>query len=348
MKRIVFLLAIAFAAIACQSSKEFPQHIRIEGGKLHVQGIALDQKENCMYCSFTSAFYKTDLEGNITGSVTGINGHLGAMTFDPVGRKVYSSLELKNDSIGKGIAKTLGADVYDKEESRFYVAEIDVDKITGMDMPFDEVIKLHPIEEAGKDYLASVEVDGLKLDHRYGCSGIDGVTIGPAFGTDSKKNDHLYVGYGIYGDTTRVDNDYNIILCYPLKDMSKPVHKYFVFTGNTTYGIQNMAYDSNSEKLFLAVYKGKKSQYPNYPLFALDIRQKPYMGTLKNVPYETGEVEQLDVCGNWHFKWGSTGLCPLGDGRWYISENSKEKGIQICNARMYMMDGDTPFVPYTK
>ena len=109
MKRIVFLLAIVFAAIACQSSKEFPQHIRIEGGKLHVQGIALDQKENCMYCSFTSAFYKTDLEGNITGSVTGINGHLGAMTFDPVGRKVYSSLELKNGSIGKGIAKTLEA-----------------------------------------------------------------------------------------------------------------------------------------------------------------------------------------------------------------------------------------------
>ena len=231
MKRILFALAVVFAAIACQ--REYPQLIRIEGGKLHVQGIALDRKNDCMYCSFTSAFFKTDLEGNITGSVTGINGHLGAMTFDPVGRKVYASLEFKDDAIGKGIAKTLGAEVHKREESRFYVAEIDVDKITGLDMDFNEVVKLHAIDEAGKDYLEKVEVEGCELEHRYGCSGIDGVTIGPAFGSGSGKNDHLYVAYGIYGDNKRTDNDYNIILCYSLKDLSKPLHKYFVFTGNT-------------------------------------------------------------------------------------------------------------------
>ena len=104
MKRILFMAALILAA-ACQ--REFPEVVRIEGGKLHVQGIALDQKEECMYCSFTSAFFKTDLEGNITGSVTGINGHLGAITFDAVGRKVYASLEIKDDEIGKGISKTL-------------------------------------------------------------------------------------------------------------------------------------------------------------------------------------------------------------------------------------------------
>ena len=346
MKKLALLL-IAIAAIACQK-KEYPDLIRIEGGKLHVQGIALDQKNDCMYCSFTSAFYKTDLEGNITGSVTGINGHLGAMTFDPVGRKVYASLEFKDDAIGKGIARTLGAEEHKKEDSRFYVAEINVDKIKGFDMPFEDVVKLHPINEAGKDYLDYVEMDGVKVDHKYGCSGIDGITIGPAFGSGSKKNDHLYVAYGVYGDTTRVDNDYNIILCYSLKDLSKPLHKYFVFTGNTRYGVQNMAYDSYSKKLFLAVYKGSKSQYPNYDLFALDINQKPYMATLQNVPYQTEEVEQLDVCGNWHFKWGSTGLCSLGDGRWFISEKTKENGVQVCNARQYSLDGETPFVPYSK
>ena len=346
MKRILLALAVVFAAIACQ--REYPQLIRIEGGKLHVQGIALDRKNDCMYCSFTSAFFKTDLEGNITGSVTGINGHLGAMTFDPIGRKIYASLEFKDDAIGKGIAKTLGAEVHKREDSRFYVAEIDVDKITGLDMDFNDVVKLHAIDEAGKDYLEKVEVGGCELEHRYGCSGIDGVTIGPAFGSGSGKNDHLYVAYGIYGDDKRTDNDYNIILCYSLKDLSKPLHKYFVFTGNTRYGVQNMAYDSHSQKLYLAVYKGKKPQYPNYDLFALDINQKPYMAALKNVPYQTGEVEQLDVCGNWHFKWGSTGLCPLGDGRWYISEKAKENGMQVCNARLYIMDDTTPFIPYTK
>ena len=148
MKRLFFLI-VTILAISC--TREYPEVIRIEGGKLHVQGIALDKKVDCMYCSFTSAFFKTDLQGNITGSVTGINGHLGAMVFDAKGRKVYASLELKDDEIGRGIAKTLGAQEHSKEQSRFYVAEIDVDKISGLDMPFDEVVKLHLIEDAGED-----------------------------------------------------------------------------------------------------------------------------------------------------------------------------------------------------
>lgn len=349
MKKIVFLLAAVILA-ACQAPKEYPEVIRIEGGKLHVQGIALDQKEDCMYCSFTSAFFKTDLQGNIVGSVTGINGHLGAMTFDPNGRRVYASLEIKDDAIGRGVAKALGAQEHKREQSRFYVAEIEVDKITGLEMKFEDVITLHPIEEAGRDYLDKVEMDGKEYEHRYGCSGIDGVTIGPAFGSGSRKADHLYVAYGVYGDTTRVDNDHNILLCYSLKDLSKPVHKYFVHTGNTRYGVQNIAYDSHSDRLYLAVYKGSKRQYPNYGMFVLDMAQEPFMAPLKDVPYESGEVEQLKVSEGWHFKWGSTGLCPLGDGRWFISENSKIDGNQICDARQYILsgDGEKPFTPYVK
>ena len=347
MKKIAFILA-TILAIACQ--REYPDVIRIEGGKLHVQGIALDQKENCMYCSFTSAFFKTDLEGNITGSVTGINGHLGAMTFDSKNRKVYASLEIKDDAIGKGIAKALGAAEHKKEESGFYIAEIAVDKITGLDMKFEDIITLHRVEEAVKDYLAKVEIDGQVLDHKYGCSGIDGITIGPAFGTVQGEADHLYVAYGVYGDTTRVDNDYNILLCYNLKDLSKPIHKYFVFTGNTRYGVQNMAFDKDSWSLYLAVYKGSKKQYPNHSMFAIKMSQKPFMAPLMGVPYQEGEVEQLSVNDAWHFKWGSTGLCPLGDGRWYFSENSKIDGNQICDARMYVItdNEEEPFTPYSK
>ena len=167
MKRILLMAALILAA-ACQ--REFPEVIRIEGGKLHVQGIALDQKAGCMYCSFTSAFFKTDLEGNITGSVTGINGHLGAMVFDAAGRKVYASLEIKDDEIGKGISKTLGVQEHNREQSCFYVAEIEVEKVTGMEIPFDEVVKLHPVDEAGKDYLAKVTLEGKETDHTPRCS----------------------------------------------------------------------------------------------------------------------------------------------------------------------------------
>jgi hypothetical protein len=100
--------------------------------------------------------------------------------------------------------------------------------------------------------------------------------------------------------------------------------------------------------MYLAVYKGQKPQYPNYDLFALDIDQTPYQAPLEGVPYQTEEVEQLNICNGWHFKWGSTGLCPIGNGRWYISENSRKDGVEICDARMYTLseNGDSPFIPY--
>ena len=63
MKKLLLLLLIA---AACQNVN-YPDVIHLEGGKLHIQGIALDQKENCLYSSFTSAFFKSDLNGNYIG-----------------------------------------------------------------------------------------------------------------------------------------------------------------------------------------------------------------------------------------------------------------------------------------
>lgn len=168
MKKLFILLMLA---TGCQVN--YPEVIHLEGGKLHIQGIALDKKENCLYSSFTSAFFKSDLEGNLIGSVTGINGHLGAMTYDEKAKKVYASLEIKNDEIGNGIADALGAARYEKTASRFYVAEIDVTKMDRLDVPFEEAMTLHSIDEVAKDYLDTVEVNGAKLEHRYGCSGMD-------------------------------------------------------------------------------------------------------------------------------------------------------------------------------
>lgn len=329
MKKLLLFLLLA---VSCQA--KYPEVIHLEGGKLHIQGIALDKKEKCLYCSFTSAFFKCDLEGNVIGSVTGINGHLGAMTYEPRSKKVYASLEIKDDEIGRGVSDALGAERHEKAASRFYVAEIDVCKIDRLEVPFEEAMTLHPIEEVAKDYLDTVEVAGVRLEHKYGCSGMDGIAIAPEFGAKSKKK-FLYVAYGVYGDTTRVDNDYNILLCFKMDDLTKPVHKYFVKTGNTRYGVQNMTYDADSEKLYLAVYRGSKSQYPNYSLFSLDIHQKPFLGKLENVPYEENEVEQVCVSDGSHFKWGSTGLYSFGDGRWYVSKKGKKDGIQFSDVTLF-------------
>ena len=329
MKKLLLFLLLA---VSCQT--KYPEVIHLEGKKLHIQGLALDKKEKCLYCSFTSAFFKCDLEGNVIGSVTGINGHLGAMTYEPKSKKVYASLEIKDDEIGRGVSDALGAERHEKAASRFYVAEIDVRKIDRLEVPFEEAMTLHPIEEVAKDYLDTVEVNGVTLEHKYGCSGMDGVAIAPGFGAKGKEK-FLFVAYGVYGDTTRVDNDYNILLCFKMDDLAKPVHKYFVKTGNTIYGVQNMTYDADSERLYLAVYKGSKSQYPNYSLFSLDIHQKPFMGKLENVPYEENEVEQVSVTEGSFFKWGSTGLYSFGDGRWYISKNGKKDGYQFSDVTLF-------------
>ncbi|MBR5877383.1 MAG: hypothetical protein IKZ11_02335, partial [Alistipes sp.] len=38
----------------------------------HIQGIAVDQERKYVYYSYTTMLIKTDLEGNVIGSVTGL------------------------------------------------------------------------------------------------------------------------------------------------------------------------------------------------------------------------------------------------------------------------------------
>ena len=69
------------------------------------------------------------MQGNILASIDRIQGHLGAMTFNPETRKVYASLECKDDEIGAGIAKTLNVNTVSRADSRFFIAIIDVDRL---------------------------------------------------------------------------------------------------------------------------------------------------------------------------------------------------------------------------
>lgn len=376
LRFLLFSIPILFVNFLCRA-QVLPDSVFVGGQAMHVQGLAYDKEKNVMYFSFTSRFLKTDMNGKILASIDRIQGHLGAMTFNPADRKVYASLECKDDEIGRNISKALDINGVSEGGSVFYIAIIDVDKMTGIGMnpENDDVLKTVCIREACRDYAGSVNINGKEIKHIYGCSGIDGVTIAPKPGTDCDKP-YLYIGYGIYGDTTRFDNDYQVLLRYDIAELTKkakhvefgslhtsgpdkPLDKYFVYTGNSNYGVQNMAYSPEEDCIFLAVYKGKKKQMPNYDLFPVDLKAKAKKSVIQGVEYankqkmlqlaQLGEKDPATKISGWRFKWGSTGLCYLGGGLWFISENSKNPDTKKyqCTARLYKRSNNSvkPFVP---
>ena len=129
MKKIFALLLVlgaAFSAAAQTLPTKFDVKIRT---KFHVQGMAIDTTARCFYLSFTTSLVKTDYEGNVLAQIDSIPGHLGCMTFDPSTRRLYASLEYKDDEIGRGIAASLKSADYTEGGSTFYIAVFDVDRI---------------------------------------------------------------------------------------------------------------------------------------------------------------------------------------------------------------------------
>ena len=343
----------------------------------HVQGIAVDKAAGCIYFSFTDVFVKTDLSGRVLGTVEGFLGHLGCLDLNPADGKVYGSLEYKNDAIGKGILSRNNAEF--TTGNRFYIAIIDVAKIDreGMHAVNDGIVKAVCLNNVIADYEAKVKVGRHEYEHRYGCSGIDGVSFGPGFGKDS-GNTYLTVAYGIYGDVNRKDNDYQVLHQYDITSWDalaqplslenphtsgpdKPYRTYFVYTGNTSWGVQNLEYDAHTGYWFMAVYKGKKPEFPNYRLFAVDSKARPKMKKLDGVPYAGKQlVLPLAQAGEEHpetgiFGWarggGATGLESLGDGLFYISRSfgKKKEGGYSSELTLWRFTGETrPFIKVEK
>lgn len=318
----------------------------------HIQGIAVDRDRKYMYASFTTSFIKMDMEGNVIGSVTGLCGHLGCIAYNYDDGKVYGSLEYKHDVIGKKILervsgqKNLDIDV----EDGFYIVSFDVDKINraGMDAEADGVMTAICLSEVISDFKAE--------GHRYGCSGIDGVTFAPIPGEKGKK--YLYVAYGIYSDLDRNDNDCQVILRYDTSEFEKyaaPLNqkkmhrygpdkaesKYFVYTGNTTFGVQNLEYDEENSLMLLAVYCGKKPEFPNYPLFFVDMS----VGAVERDGREYLSLKKIgkehSPSGIWgsDFPYGSTGVISLGENKFYFSIPSGSEGKWDAEISLYFYDG---------
>lgn len=342
----------------------------------HVQGVAVDVKGGYIYYSFTNLLAKYDFDGKLIGTLVGWTGHLGDLDFNPDDGKVYGSLEYK-------------------EDKAFYIAVIDVAHLdrVGVEASKTEIFRTVYLPEVARDYAADVNGDGMfegddgkfkdnvaaSPDHRYGCSGIDGVSFGPAFGrTDGKR--YLTVAYGIYGNLTRTDNDHQVLLQYDVADWARrasplteaaphhngpaaPDGKYFVHTGNTHYGVQNLAYDATQQRWFMGVYQGKKPSFPNYLLFAVDARATPVQGDLVGVPgpagkgWEQGRLLPLADDGlkdpatgvrGWNQK-ADVGIQPIGHGLFYLARNARIDGKQTADLTLSRWTGDAekPFAPAT-
>lgn len=313
----------------------------------HVQGIAVDRRGGYIYYSFTNLLVKYDFAGNLVGTLAGWSGHLGDLDFNSDDGRVYGSLEYK------------AADA-------FLVAVIDGGRIVrpGMTMADGDILRAISLPEAAADYAAE--------GHRYGASGIDGVAFGPAFGTRGGQT-MLTVAYGIFGDTARRDNDHQILLQYDAAGLArlarpldeKALHrlrparmagKYFVRTGNTRFGVQNLAYDPFLGRWFMGVYAGEKPGFPNYLLFAVDAEARPRRGVLVGVDNgQTGMLLPLADDGlrdpatgirGWWQK-ADVGFQPMGGGFYYIATNARTGQRQTARLTLMCWTGDAaaPFAP---
>lgn len=332
----------------------------------HCQGIAVDQRQGYIYYSFTTMLIKTDLQGRVLGSVTGLLGHLGCLTFNEADGRVYGSLEYKMDEIGRGILRSEGQDR--QLPNAWYIAIFDGDRITreGMSYTDEGVMTAVYLPTVVADY----EAEAGGKPHRYACSGIDGVTFGPAFGKADGKR-YLTCAYGIRGDTTRTDNDYQVLLQYDASDWptryerpltqddmhhsgpEQPLGKYFAYTGNTSWGVQNLNYDARRNRWLMFVYPGKKSAFRNHTLYVVDGSIAPREEPLKGMPtaekgqvltlLREGDYDALTGVYGWESKYGVFGAASLKDGSFYLVQAMDcPKGMEGAILHRYEWTGEVP------
>ena len=346
---------------------QLPHHLRITNDEAssHVQGIAVDLQRGFIYLSFTTKLIKVDFEGNVVGSVRGLSCHLGCLDLDTITGRLYASVEYKDDDIGQGISGGAAKG----RANNFYIGIFDTEKINhpNINCETGNVMKTVYLPQVVADYQDSVTNQGVLVPHRYGCSGVDGISLGPQFGTTDGPR-MLNIAYGVYSNTSRTDNDYQVLLQYSLDSLDKyaqplvqatPHHsgpakaqaRYFVYTGNTSYGVQNLEYDASTHYWLMAVYKGNKSTFPNYALYAVDGTQAPTLETLRGMDSgEKGLVLPLAADGlqdattgirGWRQALGSTGLESIGNGYFVIATSGSDGTYQTATLQLYRWTGDT-------
>ena len=314
----------------------------------HCQGIAIDKENGYVYYSFTNTFVKCDFEGNTVGSITGIKGHLGDICFNEKDGKVYASLNPEG-------------------KKALYLAIIDVDNLNKMnvDAVKGNLIRTVHLTHVWKDFKAKVKNNGKTYNRRYGVSGTDAMCFGPSFQTG--KGYYLTISCGTTPQTERTDNDYQVLIQYDVtgwwNKYGQPlqydkVHhigpdeihgKFFVYTGNTYYGVQTMTYFHELNLWFLNVYTTRKDNFPKYKLFIVDGDIAPEKKTLKGQAkkdiqnvltlYQDGIFDKNTGIYGWNSAEGSRGMEYLMGGLFYIIHPYKTwYGKQTAVAYLYVWD----------
>ena len=321
----------------------------------HCQGMAIDQKKGYVYYSYTNTFVKCDLEGNAVGSITGIEGHLGDICYNERDGKVYASLNPEG-------------------KKALYLAIIDVDNLNGMDVDAVEgkLIRTVHLTHVWEDFKAKVKNECKTYSRRYGVSGTDAMCFGPSFETGDGY--YLTISCGTTPQVERTDNDYQVLVQYdvtgwwdkygqPLSYKKvhhvgpKDIHgKFFVYTGNTYYGVQTMTYFDELNLWLLNVYSTRKDNFPKYNLFIVDGDIKPKEKALKGQEkkdvqkvltlYKDGSYDENTKIYGWKISNGAKGMEYLFNGLFYIIHPYKTwYGKQTGVAYLYVWNpsASTPF-----
>ena len=330
----------------------------------HCQGIAVDSAHNHVYYSYTSVLVKCDLDGNIIGTVSGFTGHLGDLALDEDGY--------------------LYASYYPTGRAGFYIVMFNTKKITKENISWKDtsVARSVYLKTVYDDYRYDVNGNGKfdggneGADHRFGCTGIDGLCFGPSFRSKGKGAKLLTAAYIVPANAARTDNDYQVLLQYNVDGWwdtfgkatpgegekahrSGPAQedgKYFVYTGNTYYGVQTMAYFDELNVWILNTYKMVKSSFAPFCIFAVDGDLKPVRKQLKGQKkgvegdvltlYQAGDYDKKHDTYGWRTSFGTKGFDYAGSGLFYIVYPYKTWfGTQTAVAYLHVWDSgsDGPF-----
>lgn len=209
------------------------KHLCVEHQNYHLQGFS--SGGGYMYWSFTDSLVKTTLNGTMRAQVQIYGGHLGDCDYHD--GKIYASY-MKNALPGHEWGDWEGFCIYVFDAVDLHIIDIYDLKIC------DEYKKM-----AGKDG----DVRGFR--------GIDGVTFAPDPVTGETK---MFVACAVI-----TGEKYSSQIILQLTTDGVYETEYYVPTGNTVFGIQNLDYDSDAHEFWFSTYGGPEPYMPKETLFCV-------------------------------------------------------------------------------
>lgn len=268
-------------------------------GTGHVQGIAIDRENGFIYASISNALVKSDMNGNVVGSIYNLPGHIGDIAFNPDDGRVYAAQYVYN---GNG-----------------YISMIDGDDIAQVGMEYSE----------HKEILKSVyavSADGTAIGPGFGETDSDKMYL------------YITKNKGVYKEFLQYDIDelkeYETV--WDGKHTNGPEgpgQRYYVYMGTTVYGIQNLEYDPYTESMICCIYGVSGDIYPKYCTYMVDMTTLPEKGEISDIQ-SIGAITKFAPYGIYHeatgiwgakFNKGSHGFASLGNGYYYIIESEINK-----------------------